>query len=109
MLANGAEDEEDGPLSAQEVMEEWELGAGCTGVLSACETARGAVREEGVVGLARAFLAAQWGAGSAGGVVESRRREHGGLHAGAVRLPPHWLFARSGRPVHAAPHGGLRP
>eukprot|EP00961_Rhodomonas_salina_P202076 2725608-Rhodomonas_salina.1 len=43
-------------------MEEWELGKGCTVVLSACDTARGVIQEEGVVGLARAFLAAGAGA-----------------------------------------------
>jgi hypothetical protein len=54
---------DDGLLTAEGIQERVALGAGSTVVLSACHSARGRVAAEGIVGLARALLAA--GAGAA--------------------------------------------
>jgi len=56
----GAEDsaQESGSLSMEEVSKEVQLQKGSTVVLSACNSGRGNIMSEGVVGLSRSFLAA---------------------------------------------------
>jgi len=52
------EDSVSGALPASEVQEDVKLAPGATVVLSACNTGRGQIKSEGVIGLSRAFLAA---------------------------------------------------
>ena len=49
---------DDGLLLARDIQDKVRFAAGCSVVLSACNSGRGEVRGEGVVGLSRAFFAA---------------------------------------------------
>ena len=54
--SGGAQGGKEADLSKEEVQRRVRMRAGSTAVLSACNTFRGVIKAEGVIGLARAFL-----------------------------------------------------
>ena len=55
-MRGGAQGGKEADLSKEEVQGRVRMRAGSTAVLSACNTFRGVIKAEGVIGLARAFL-----------------------------------------------------
>ena len=55
-MRGGAQGGNEADLSKEEVQWRVQMRAGSTAVLSACNTFRGGIKAEGVIGLARAFL-----------------------------------------------------
>ena len=55
-MRGGAQGGKEADLSKEEVQWSVQMRSGSTAVLSACNTFRGVIKAEGVIGLARAFL-----------------------------------------------------